>query len=63
MKRLPKLFDLDKAIELATLSNETYAQYKAWRNKESWSLPAEYELEIILDAVYENDNMPLGVIW
>ncbi|MCH2227006.1 MAG: lipase family protein [Candidatus Caenarcaniphilales bacterium] len=62
MKRLPKLFDLDKAIELATLSNETYAQYKAWRNKESWSLPAEYELEIILDAVYENDNMPLGFI-
>ena len=60
--QLPPNFDINKAIELAELSDLAYAQYKAFSEKQSWTLPAPYSLEIVLDAVYENDNTPLGFI-
>jgi len=60
--QLPENFDLNRAIELAELSNLAYAQYKAFTEKQSWQLPAPYSLELVLDAVYENDNTPLGFI-
>ncbi len=58
----PTNFDINRALELANLSNEAYAQYKAWQNKQNWKLPNGYALESSLDAVYEKDNMPLGFI-
>jgi predicted lipase len=58
----PVNFNIDKALELANLSNEAYAQYKAWQTKQSWQLPHGYALESSIYAVYEKDNMPLGFI-
>jgi triacylglycerol lipase len=59
---LPKGFDIDLALELASLSNDAYTQYNDYKRGKEWPGPKGYKLDIAFNAVYENKHLPIGFI-
>ena len=59
---IPKGFNLDLALELASLCNDAYAQYDAYKKGKEWVGPKGYKLDVTFQAMYEGPNVPIGFI-
>lgn len=55
-------FSLSRAVQLAKLCEQSYAQYAAHKAGKSWSLPSEYSLIATLSAPYEGASVPIGFV-